>query len=260
VIFKQEAGAPFALIISMNHPATDNRRRLLTALAALLTATLPTLGAGTDTRVIESVGSIEAAAHSYIKSLVPAGAAETHITVQPIDTRLRLAKCGSALTAQLPPGSNLTARATVAVTCAGPTHWTVYVPVVVESRISVLVLRHAVARDARLGVDDVTIDLRRTAGTAAAYLSSVAELAGRTVRRPLPLGTALTVEMFAADLVIHRGQEVTLLAGGPDIEIRATGRALMDGPTGARIQVQNLSSMTVVEGVVESSDVVRVAL
>jgi flagella basal body P-ring formation protein FlgA len=66
--------------------------------------------------------------------------------------------------------------------------------------------------------------------------------------------------MFVADTVIHRGQEVTLVAGGPAIEIRASGRALSDAPAGARIQVQNLSSMTVVEGVVESADVVRVAL
>jgi flagella basal body P-ring formation protein FlgA len=50
------------------------------------------------------------------------------------------------------------------------------------------------------------------------------------------------------------------VAGSPDLEIRASGRALMDAPAGARIQVQNLSSLTVVEGVVESADVVRVAL
>jgi flagella basal body P-ring formation protein FlgA len=210
--------------------------------------------------VVQAVASIEAAARSYVASLLPRGGAETQITVQPIDPRLRLAQCGSALTAQLPPGSNLTARATVAVTCAGPTHWSVYVPVTVESRITVLVLRHAVAREARLTADDVTQETRRTAGTATAYLASVGELTGRTVRRPLPIGTALTVEMFAADTVVHRGQQVTLVAGGTDIEIRATGRALMDAPAGARVQVQNLSSMTVVEGVVESADVVRVAL
>ena len=35
---------------------------------------------------------------------------------------------------------------------------------------------------------------------------------------------------------------------------------LNDAPAGARVQVQNLSSLTVVEGVVESADVVRVAL
>jgi flagella basal body P-ring formation protein FlgA len=254
----------------MKLSATDNRHeanamlrgygRFLTMVVALLSLALPAAGAGTDTRALESLASIEAAAHSYVASLLPQGAADTQITVQALDQRLRLARCGSALSAQLPPGTNLTARATVAVSCAGPTHWSVYLPVVVESRISVLVLRHAVARDARLSADDVTLETRRTAGTAIAYLASVGELTGRTVRRPLPIGTALTVEMFAADTVIHRGQEVTLVAADTAIEIRATGRALTDAAAGARVQVQNLSSMTVVEGVVESADVVRVAL
>jgi flagellar basal body P-ring formation protein FlgA len=227
---------------------------------AVLVAALPSAGAGSAVGAVESIAAIEAAAHSYVRSLLPPGGAETQITVQPLDRRLRLAQCGSALTARLPVGAGLTARATVGVTCAGPTHWSVYVPVVVESRISVLVLRHAVARDARLTADDVAVETRRTAGTAAAYLDAASELTGRTVRRPLPIGTALTVDMFAADTVIHRGQEVTLVAGAGPIEIRATGRAMMDAPAGARIQVQNLSSLTVVEGVVESADVVRVAL
>jgi flagella basal body P-ring formation protein FlgA len=148
----------------------------------------------------------------------------------------------------------------VNVTCEGPTHWSVYVPVVIESHISVLVLKHAVARDARLTAADVGVETRRTAGMATAYLTSLTDLTGRTVRRPLAVGTTLSMDMFVADMVVHRGQEVTLVAGDPTIEIRASGRALNDAPAGARIQVQNLSSMTVVEGVVESADVVRVAL
>jgi flagella basal body P-ring formation protein FlgA len=245
----------------MRNIATDNRRiRIGAAMLALLIASLPTAGAGTAAGAVESIATIEAAAHSYVESLLPPGGTQTQVTVLPIDRRLRLAQCGSALTARLPVGFTLAARATVGVTCAGPTHWSIYVPVVIESRIAVLVLRHAVPRDARLTADDVAVETRRTAGTAAAYLSGVKELVGRTVRRPLPIGTALTVEMFAADTVIHRGQEVTLVAGAGPIEIRATGRAMMDAPAGARIQVQNLSSLTVVEGVVESADVVRVAL
>jgi flagellar basal body P-ring formation protein FlgA len=221
---------------------------------------VPTLGAGAGPATMEAITTIEKAAHSYVESLLPAGSTDSQVTVLPIDSRLRLARCGSALSAQLPPGTNLTARATVDVSCAGPVHWSVYVPVVIESRIAVLVLKHAVARLSHLTADDVTLETRRMAGTVTAYLGSVSELAGRTVRRPLPLGTALSVEMFDADTVIHRGQEVTLVAGGGAIEIRATGRAMTDAPAGARIQVQNLSSMTVVEGVVESADVVRVAL
>ena len=232
---------------------------VLAAAAALLMVVVPTLGVGNGAATMETIATIEKAAHSYVESLLPSGS-DSQVTVLPIDSRLRLAQCGSALSAQLPPGTNLTARATVDVSCAGPVHWSVYVPVVIESRIAVLVLKHAVARQSRLTADDVTLESRRMAGTVTAYLGSVSELAGRTVRRPLPLGTALSVEMFDADTVIHRGQEVTLVAGGGAIEIRASGRAMTDAPAGARIQVQNLSSMTVVEGVVESADVVRVAL
>ena len=79
------------------------------------------------------------------------------------------------------------------------------------------------------------------------------------MRRPLPAGTTLAVEMFTPDLVVHRGQAVTLLSASGPIEVRASGRAMSDAAAGARIQVQNLSSLRVVEGVVENSDLVRVA-
>jgi len=251
---------------------TDNRRParhrraqrhggFLAALAALLTVALPTFGAGTFTgAAVQSVSSIETAVHSYVESLLPTGTVDAKITVLPLDSRLRLAQCSSPLAAQLPVGTNLGARATIAISCSGPVHWSIYVPVVVESRVAVLVLRHPVTREQRLTADDVTLDNRRTAGVATGYLGSVGELAGRTVRRPLSIGTVLTIDMFDADLVVRRGQEVTLVAGAGGIEIRASGRAMSDAATGARIQVQNLSSMTVVEGVVESADVVRVAL
>jgi flagella basal body P-ring formation protein FlgA len=153
----------------------------------------------------------------------------------------------------------LQARSTVGVSCAGPAHWTVYVPVTVETRIDVLVLKRAVARDTRLVATDVTVESRKTSGPGAAYLTTPAELSGRTVRRPLAAGTTLAAEMFTPDLIVRRGQEVTLLSSGGAIEVRASGRAMADAAAGARIQVQNLSSMRVIEGVVETADLVRVA-
>jgi flagella basal body P-ring formation protein FlgA len=65
--------------------------------------------------------------------------------------------------------------------------------------------------------------------------------------------------MFKADLVIQHGQEVTLVAAAGGFEVRARGRALADAASGARVKVQNLSSMKVVEGVVDGPDLVRVA-
>ena len=209
---------------------------------------------------LQSLATVRSAAQAYVKSLIPASAGENTVTVGQLDDRLRLPRCpGKDLSASLPAGATLQARSTVGVTCSGSVHWTVYVPVTVESRINVLVLTRAVNREARLTAGDVTIEKRTTAGPGNAYLTTVAELNGRTVRRPLPAGTTLSIDMFTPDLVVKRGQEVTLLSAGGAVEVRATGRAMGDGAAGSRIQVQNLSSMRVVEGVVESADLVRVA-
>jgi flagella basal body P-ring formation protein FlgA len=245
---------------------TEYRRTALLAVIMLLAAQVPLQaqeagqGYGAPDESVESLTTIRSTAQAYVKSLIPPSAGETTVTVGQLDGRLRLARCPSKeLSASLPAGMALQARATVGVTCAGHVHWTVYVPVTIESKIDVLVLTRAVNRDDRLTPADVSVETRRTAGPGNAYLTKPAELSGRTVRRPLAAGTTLSVDMFTPDLIVRRGQAVTLLSSGGAVEVRANGRAMVDGAAGARIQVQNLSSMRVVEGVVESADLVRVA-
>jgi flagella basal body P-ring formation protein FlgA len=51
-----------------------------------------------------------------------------------------------------------------------------------------------------------------------------------------------------------------LIAASGDIEIRAQGQALTEGSAHDRIRVQNVSSLKVVEGVVENAGTVRVDL
>jgi flagellar basal body P-ring formation protein FlgA len=240
----------------MKNSTTYGWRSAVPALTLLMMLTCARFGAAQEVQAVaedpnESLAAIRAAAHDYIKSLLPASSGESTVKVGELDNRLRLAHCpGRNLSAALPAGATLQARVT---------HWTVYVPAVVESKINVLVLVRAVNREARLSPADVTIETRTTAGPGTAYLTSLPELAGRTVRRPLPSGTALAVDMFVTDMVVRRGQQVTLLSAGGMIEVRANGRAMADGSAGARIQVQNLNSMRIVEGVVESSELVRVA-
>lgn len=234
-------------------------RRLVASFAALgLVLVGVAARAQEPSRELEPLAAIRAAAQSYVKSLIPAAAATTVATGE-LDSRLRLAQCATALSATLPAGLSLQARSTVGVSCAGPVHWTVYVPVTLESRINVLVLKHPVARDTRLSAVDVDLETRKVTGPGTAYLTTLAELSGRTVRRPLSAGVTLSADMFMPDLIVRRGQAVTLLSNGGAIEVRATGRAMADAAAGARIQVQNLSSMRVVEGVVETADLVRVA-
>jgi len=252
----------------MSRNVTESRRGALTAPRAwpmlMLAASLLLPGrwvlaqeqGGTRN---ESPEAIRRAAESFVRSQLPRDASVAGVTAGSLDNRLRLVRCTGGLHGQLPPGANLQSRSMIAVSCAGPVHWRVYVPVTVESRISVLVLKHPVPREARLTIEDVNVETRKVTGGATAYLTDVADLQARVVRQPLPVGTMLTMDMFTADLVIHHGQDVTLVASGGGIEVRAAGRALADAAGGARLKVQNLSSLKVVEGVVEGPDLVRVA-
>ena len=205
----------------------------------------------------EPIEAIRASAESFVRSQLAQSQGAARVSAAPLDERLRLARCTAPLHAQLPSGFTLQARATIGVGCDAP-RWMLYVPVSIERQSHVLVLKHAVDRDAFLSAADVSVETRTTSGLGTAYLADPAELSGRAVRRTLAGGTVLTVDMLTPNYLVRRGQDVILLAGIGGIEVRAFGRALDDAPRGVRVKVQNLSSMKVVEGVAQSSGVVRV--
>ncbi|MCU0759114.1 MAG: flagellar basal body P-ring formation protein FlgA [Steroidobacteraceae bacterium] len=181
------------------------------------------------------------------------------IVARPLDPRLRLAACGGPLEAEAatPPGG-LGARAVVTVRCAGPTRWAVLVPVTIETEATVLVARRPLPRGARPGPDDVEVVKQTLPGIANTYISNVEMLEGLHLARPVAPGTPLSRAMLAADPVVRRGESVTLVARQGGMEIRAPGRALADAAPGARVRVQNVNSLKVVEGRADDSGMIRV--
>jgi flagellar basal body P-ring formation protein FlgA len=207
----------------------------------------------------QSLDSIRAAAQSYVLKQVPSEKpGSVQVDVGALDSRLRLIPCAEPLKAALPPGATFRARMTVAVSCPAPTNWTVYVPVSIETQTSVLVLRHAAGRGARLSTEDVEVQTRTVSGAGDDYLTEPAELEGRTLKRPLGAGAAVTADAMVADSLVKRGQQVTLLAAAGGMEVRARGVVMNDAPAAGRVKAQNLSSGRIVEGIVESPDVIRI--
>jgi len=207
----------------------------------------------------EPLAAVKAAAEGLIRSQLRGTAYEVHVQAAQLDPRLHLARCPGTLDAALPAGSELGARVAVRVSCSAPgSPWAVFVPVNIESGLSVLVLKQSALRGARLGAGQVTAETRRVAGLAVGYVTDVAQLEHRTLTRSLPAGTALTADALLADMLVHQGQEVTLIANARGFSVRATGKALQDGREGARVRVQNLASLKIVEGVVDASGVIEV--
>ena len=235
------------------------RRRSL--FAALLGASLAAGAVGAelpDQGPAEPLAAIRTAATGLIRSQLRGVASEVHVEAQ-LDPRLHLARCPDPLATSLPPGAELGAHVAVRVSCAAQGFpWAVYVPVTIESDIQVLVLKQSALRGARLSAAQVSAETRRVAGLAVGYVTDVAMLERHTLARSLPAGTALTADAMLADLIVRQGQQVTLIASAPGVSVRATGKALQDGREGARVRVQNLASLKVVEGVVDANGVIEI--
>ena len=82
---------------------------------------------------------------------------------------------------------------------------------------------------ARVMIADVEPQTRLLPGSGTQFISDIASLQGHRLKRSLPVGTALTVDMLTPDLLVRRGQQVTVIAASGPVEIRAQGLALNDG-------------------------------
>jgi len=232
-------------------------RSFICVLASALAALACSANASAN---VQSLDSIRAAAEQFVRSSLPEKSVKHYVTAGNLDSRLRLDECGSPLEAFSQGTGVNTGRMTIGVRCPSATPWTIYVPVTVEVEVSVLVLRRPLARRSRVEITDVEPQVRRMPGRASAFVNDIASLQGHRLKRALPVGTALTVDMLQPDLLVRRGQQVTLIAANGGVQIRAQGQALTEGAADERVRVQNVSSLKVVEGVVESDGVVRVGL
>ena len=209
---------------------------------------------------VEDPGQIRAAAQNAVLAAAGTGASALTLQVAPLDSRLRVALCDRRLNAVVNPDTLVRNQTTVGVRCEGTIRWTIYTSVNVQSQAKVLIARRALMRDAETTAADFRLEDRLVPGLASAYVGDPAALAGQRLSHAIAAGDPLTVETLAPANMIHRGQQVTLLAHSGGFEVRMVGTALADGHASERIKVQNQSSQRVVEGIVRSANEVEIPL
>jgi len=213
-----------------------------------------------ELRAVQELASIRAAAEEFVRNAAPPTTGLVNVTAAELDARLRFPACEGPLQAFGLHGAGVGTRNTVGVRCSIGAEWTLYVAVNVTTDVDVLVLQTAAARDARLTQADVIVQRRRVPGFGGLYVSDMRMLEQQRLKRSLSAGTALAVEMLTRDLLVKRGQQVSLVSSINGIEVRAPGLALADGGNADRIRVQNASSLKIMEGTIESGNLVRVGM
>jgi flagella basal body P-ring formation protein FlgA len=205
----------------------------------------------------QPLDAVRASAERAVRQSLGANVPGVKLEAAALDPRLTLAACGSKLDTFVPELRGTQAKLLVRITCASPS-WYLNVPVEIRRTHDVLVVKRALGRGQAVAAADVEVQKRELPGLASPYVGSVADLAGRLTRRPVPAGTALPADAMTVALLIHRGQNVTLAAVSNGIEVRAPGLALADAPAHGRVRVRNLNSLKIVEGVADTDGVVRI--
>jgi len=173
-----------------------------------------------------------------------------------IDERLKLSRCAAALDAKMERAITR-GSGTVAVSCAAPTPWKLFVPVRARDDVAVVVLARNVQPGEVLTAEDVAVAQRSSASLPYDYLSDLEQAVGLVMRRSQPAGAVVAAAALEAPEVVRRGELVTLTSGNGPISVKSEGIALEPARLNQRLKVRSASGR-VIEGTAEGPGQVRV--
>jgi len=206
----------------------------------------------------EDVQPLQDVREAALGALRAQAAPSARLEAVALDERLRLPRCAGPLRVAPEPSRGAAQR--VAVSCAEPVAWTLYVGVRMTDIRPVLTLARNAQRGEPLGAGLLLMQERDVAGLPQGYFSSPAELDGRQLRRAAMAGSVVTPDLVEGQKLVRRGDLVTVLGRAGTIEVRSQGKALRDGARGDRIPVENSSSRRIVEGRINEGGQVEIGL
>lgn len=226
---------------------------LIVLLNGVIFLTLPAQAAP-----LHALHEVEHAAYLHAISEAQARFANPQVSISSLDKRLRLQACQSALDTFANHDQLRSGQLTVGVRCHSPVNWTVYVSAQIKVMQDVLVTKRSLSANHILSANDVKLAPRDIASLRKGYLTDAKALIGQQLKSPLPMGSIIETNQFESQMLVHRGDLITLVAAVGNMEVRVRGEALANAGLGQRVKVKNTSSERIVEGVVDAAGVVRI--
>lgn len=239
---------------------TAHRRLLLPILVALVLA-FPLPGHGQAGAVTQPLDSIAAAAEGHARQLArDLGLADAEVRAGSLDARLRLKQCELPLETFSNDNNLRGGRTTVGVRCSGSAPWTLYVSVAVTAYTYIVLVDGPLPRGTVLNASHLRREQRPLTALPPQYLTDIEQALGRVLTRAVSGATVASPNMLQTRDLVAKGQDVTILATGANVQVRMAGVALQKGQEGERIDVKNTSSGRTVQAVVVDGATVQVSL
>lgn len=228
------------------------------ALAALVLAAQSPAASAEE---LQNIADIAAAAEEFaLSQLTNAVYTDISVDAGTLDPRLRMQQCDQTLEAFSTNSGIRAGRTTVGVRCLGTRSWTLYVPLQISASVNVVTLRAPLQRGAVLSEGDLAVIAKSFATLPPQYITDLNDVLGKELTRNLGADTVVAPQMLKEHPVISKGQEVVIIAGSSNFEVKMAGTALQNGAPGERINVKNNNSGRTVQAIIVNDNTVRVQL
>jgi len=176
-----------------------------------------------------------------------------------IDPNLRMPRCSKALSLKK-NNQRILGRVSIRVRCDGNNPWQIYVPVTVKAYQKVVTASAPLAREQRLDRSVIELTEKEVSRLTQGYFSSINEVLGKSLKRPVSLNGVIQPNMVVESMVISRGDEVMIIAKIGTLSVKSPGIAINNGRIGQQIQVKNKASKRVITARVITSKLVEVIM
>jgi flagellar basal body P-ring formation protein FlgA len=197
-----------------------------------------------STPPVAATPDLQAFVQMQASGSVEAPSARIEVTLGQLDPRLQLAPC-ARIEPFVPPGVRLWGRAHVGLRCVEGATWSVRMPVTVRVFGPALVAARALAPNAPLTADDVTVAEVEWTREAQGVATDPAQLANRVLLRPLNPGQPVPLAALRAPQVIAAGDPVKVLGQGRGFAVSADAVALGPAQDGQVVRVRTESGRVI---------------
>ncbi|KTD34282.1 flagellar basal body P-ring biosynthesis protein FlgA [Legionella moravica] len=139
-------------------------------------------------------------------------------------------------------------------------HWTLYVPVKISVLKTVLVAKRALVKGSRITSNDLYPMEMDAQKLKQGYFTDPKELIGLICKHDITPDSPLNSFNIELAKLVHRGDQVTIVATNDYLTVSMDGIALDEGVLGDSIKVKNLSSKRVIDAQVTGEKKVAVVL
>jgi flagella basal body P-ring formation protein FlgA len=134
----------------------------------------------------------------------------------------------------------------------------IQVPFRVFIKRKLFMLKIALKKDDVVKKEDILIKETYMNGKRDEYPASIADLAGKIVKRDLSANTILTYQMLEEPVVVQRGEIVNIVAENKKLLVLVKGKTIDRGRIGDTVRVRNMSSGKEIVGRVTALNTVSI--